>query len=79
MFIIMGSLIVLGGWTIGILMIIAGQKLKRRESRTFCIVIAALECLIQPFGTVLGVLTIIVLMKPSVIQLFTPNAGVQGQ
>ena len=44
--------------------------LKRRTSRTFCLVVAALTCLEFPYGTTLGVFTFIVLGKPSVIQLF---------
>jgi hypothetical protein len=44
--------------------------LKRRASRTFCLVVAALCCLEFPYGTTLGVFTFIVLQRPSVIQLF---------
>jgi len=44
--------------------------LKRRTSRTFCIVVAALSCLEFPYGTTLGVFTIIALGRPSVIQMF---------
>jgi hypothetical protein len=44
--------------------------LKRRTSRTFCLVVAALSCLEFPYGTTLGVFTFIVLGRPTVIQLF---------
>jgi len=44
--------------------------LKRRTSRTFCLVVAALSCLEFPYGTTLGVFTFIVLGRPSVIPLF---------
>lgn len=74
MFVVMGSLVVLCGWTVGILTIIAGRKLRRRKSRIYCMVIAGLECLNMPLGTALGVFTIITLVKPSVIQLFSANA-----
>jgi hypothetical protein len=41
------------------------------------LVIAAVECIFFPFGTVLGVLTIIVLMRPSIKSLFgVPSASV---
>lgn len=70
LFILFGSLAVLAGWTLGILMIVAGRRLKVRGSRTFCIVIAAIECLLAPFGTILGVFTIVVLMRESVMRLF---------
>jgi hypothetical protein len=65
-----GSAAVLLGWTLGILMIVAGRKLRRRVSRVFCLVMAGIECIVQPFGTVLGVFTIIVLVRPSVAELF---------
>ncbi len=63
-----------------LLALIAGRRLARRRSRTFCFVVAAIECLNVPFGTVLGVFTIVVLSRPSVIALFegeldrTPSA-----
>jgi hypothetical protein len=44
--------------------------LKRRTARTFCLVVAALSCLEFPYGTTLGVLTIIALGRPSVMHLF---------
>jgi hypothetical protein len=44
--------------------------LKRRTSRTFCLVVAGLSCLEVPYGTTLGVFTSIVLGRPAVIQLF---------
>jgi hypothetical protein len=47
--------------------------LKRRESRTFCMVVAGVSCLEVPYGTVLGVLTLIALGRNSVAQLFNPR------
>ena len=49
----------------------AGRCIKRRKSRTFCIVIAALGCLEFPYGTALGVLSFIVLGRASVVKQFT--------
>ena len=57
---------------------IAGAKvytaicLKRRKGRTFCLVVAAISCLEMPWGTLIGVFTIIVLERPTVARLFTP-------
>ncbi len=70
MFLIMGSLAFLGCLSIGILSIIASKKLKAHKSRIFCLVVAGIECLNTPLGTVLGIFTIILLMKEPVIQLF---------
>lgn len=68
--IIVGGIIILCGWALAVAILMAGRKLKARTSRTYCIVVAALECMMMPFGTILGVLTIIVLMKDSVKAIF---------
>ena len=70
MFVIMGSIFILMGWTIAICIIIAGRKLKARKSRIYCMVIAGIECMFTPFGTVLGVFTLIALSKESTRDLF---------
>jgi hypothetical protein len=66
-YLIFGILIVLSG----ILTLMAGRFIHRRVNRTFSIVIAGLNCLHLPFGTVLGVFTIIMLTKESVMRLYT--------
>ena len=74
-FIVIPSLFIMAAWVLAGLMIVTGVKLKHRSSYTFCIVIAAIECILMPFGTVLGVFTMVVLMRESVKQLFeTPKA-----
>lgn len=52
------------------LVALAGVYLKQQRKYTYCLVVAALSCLFMPFGTVLGVFTIIVLMRDSVKRLF---------
>jgi hypothetical protein len=69
-FIAMGSAIFLGGLTFSACLAFAGRSLARREHYMFCLVMAAVACAIFPFGTILGVFTIIVLQKPPVRQLF---------
>jgi hypothetical protein len=70
MFIIIPAVIILLGWTLALVTIIAGRKLSKQRSYTFCLIVAGLLCLFMPFGTVLGVFTIIVLMRDSVKALF---------
>jgi len=53
----------------------AGRCVKRRKSRTFCMVIAAIGCLEFPYGTALGILSFIVLGRPSVVRQFSPKPG----
>jgi hypothetical protein len=50
----------------------AALCLKRRKGRTFCLVVAAISCLEMPWGTLLGVFTIIVLERPTVSRQFLP-------
>jgi hypothetical protein len=69
-FVVVAAVFIFAGWAFATVIFIAGRKLKARKSRTFCIVVAAIECGMMPFGTVLGVFTIILLMKDSVKPLF---------
>ncbi|MCL7713051.1 hypothetical protein [Stenotrophomonas mori] len=48
----------------------AGRCLARRRRHTLCLVVAGLSCLLMPFGTVLGVFTLVVLLRPSVKAAF---------
>lgn len=73
LFLIMGGMFILIGWSIAICMIIAGKKLKERKSKTFCMVVAGIECMFMPFGTILGVFTLIALNKESIKELFTES------
>ena len=59
----------------GALKLWTARCLDRRRSRTFCQVVAVLCCLGVPYGTILGVFTLIVLGRSSVANLF----AVQGQ
>lgn len=49
-----------------------GRSLAERRRWTFCMVVAALCCLQIPWGTVIGVCTIIVLNRPEVKASFRP-------
>lgn len=58
-----------------ILTFISGRFLSRRVNRTFSTVVAGLNCLNFPFGTVLGVFTLVVLTKQSVARLYEETAS----
>jgi hypothetical protein len=70
LFIVLGSVFVLAGWTFAIAKFVAGRCLARRRRRSFCVVVACVCCVLPPIGTVLGVFTLIVLNRPSVKALF---------
>ena len=70
-FIGIALVIIFGGRAVSAGLAYAGRCLARREKHTFCLVIAGITCLLcSPFGTVLGVFTIIVLLRPTVKVLF---------
>jgi len=69
-FMVFAGMAILTGWTFSICVISAGRFLASRRRYMFCLVMAAVECMFMPFGTVLGVLTIVVLNRPSVKRLF---------
>jgi len=70
-FVIFAGMFIITGWVLAGFIITAGRFLARRRHRLFCLVIAGIECIFIPFGTVLGVFTIIVLMRESVKELFS--------
>ncbi len=66
LFIGMAILFILAGWTAAICTIISGRMIAKRQRRMFSFVMAAVLCAFVPFGTVLGVFTIMTLNKDSV-------------
>lgn len=74
-FVIFAGTIIAAGWSLAVCVIIAGRFLARRKCYLFCLVMAGIECIFMPFGTVLGVFTIIVLMRESTKGLFLAKNG----
>src|SRR6266850_4263722 len=69
-FAVLGSLLFLIGIAMAICILIAGRSLALRKRYLFVVVMACVECLFIPFGTILGVFTIVVLSRESVRALF---------
>jgi hypothetical protein len=63
--------IIFCGWVFAALVAFTGRSLAQRKRYNFCLIMAAVECIFMPVGTVLGVFTIIVLVRDSVKELFT--------
>ncbi|HLP06836.1 MAG TPA: hypothetical protein VK178_01620 [Opitutaceae bacterium] len=79
-FVIFASCFILAGWTFAACVLYAGRCLAKRRRLLFCQVMAGVECMFMPFGTALGVFTLLVLTRPSVKPLFddqrpTPRLG----
>ena len=75
-FVGVGSFLFLVGIAMAICILIAGRCLSRRRCYSFSLVMACIECLFVPFGTMLGVFTIIALSRESVKAFFetTPTS-----
>lgn len=74
-FVAIGAFFALLGWSAAIATVVSGRYIAKRRKRLFSVVMAAILCMFMPFGTVLGVFTIIVLTKESVQRLYgiAPN------
>jgi TctA family transporter len=70
MFLSIGLVVLFIGLSITFLTYWAGRCIRDRRHRTFCVIVACLSCLHVPFGTAIGVCTLIVLGRPSVQALF---------
>jgi len=73
-FVFIGTVAVILGGAWAALTIYAGRCLARRKHRFFCMVIAGIGCIFLPYGTILGVFTLIVLQRPAVQAMFDEAA-----
>jgi hypothetical protein len=74
-FAIVGLLLFFLGIAMAICILLAGRCLSRNKHYTFALVMACIECLFIPFGTILGVFTIIALSRESVRTLFSTGTA----
>lgn len=65
-YVAMGMICILSG----IANVLSGLFLQRKKYRTFSIIVGGVNCLHVPFGTVLGIFTLLVLMRESVRQSY---------
>jgi len=70
-----GLVVLVIGLASAALLYLAGRYLRNRRHRIFCIVVAVLCCLQFPWGTVIGIWTIVALSRASVRALFEPPAS----
>ncbi|HJT79618.1 MAG TPA: hypothetical protein VJ719_00350 [Chthoniobacterales bacterium] len=66
LFVAFGGTFFVVGITLAVCIFAAGRSLHRRTRYWYGFVVACVECIFMPFGTVLGVFTLIVLSRPSV-------------
>ena len=75
LFVVLASTVILCGLTFAACLALAGRFLDQRRRYLFCLVVAGFACMFAPFGTVLGVFTIVVLVRPSVKAAFSGEAS----
>lgn len=69
-FVIFAGAMIVCGLTLAGFLAYAGRCLAQHRRYTLCLVKAALSCMLMPFGTILGIFTLIVLMRPPVKAAF---------
>lgn len=74
-FVLVGGGIVLTGWTLGFLTILSGRFIAQRKRRTFSLVMGCINCALMPFGTVLGVFTVLLLTRDDVRAVYGEPKG----
>jgi hypothetical protein len=72
LFVLFGAAIMLAGFAFAACFAYAARCLARHRHYMYCLVMAGVGCMFMPFGTVLGVFTIIELQKEPVKRLFMP-------
>ncbi len=70
-FVLVASFLILLGATFGICLFFAGRFLRQTRHYYFCLVMGGVACVFFPWGTVLGVFTLVLLSKEEVKSLFT--------
>ena len=78
-FMAVGASLFLLGQAAAVCVILSGKFLKKRVKYMFSFVVACFSCFFMPFGTILGVFTIIVMIKPEVKAIYkaqNPDAQV---
>jgi hypothetical protein len=63
------SIVVVGG-VLAAVRILTGFALRRHRQRTLCLVVAVLTAMSLPVGSLLGIATLLVLLRPGVENLF---------
>lgn len=69
---VMTGAMILAGLTFAVCLVLAGRYLAARTHYSYCLVMAGISCLLVPLGTVLGIFTILVLLRPTVKERFKP-------
>jgi len=72
-FVVIAGLAIACGLAFAGCLVVAGRSIAQRRRHTFCVVVAAIACAVMPFGTLLGIFSLLVLLRPSVRELFAAS------
>jgi hypothetical protein len=75
LFAVFGAGLMLAGFAFAACYAYAGRCLTRRHHYMYCLVMAGIGCTFMPFGTVLGVFTIVELQKEEVRRMFQTSSS----
>ncbi|MBB3796273.1 hypothetical protein ACCQ14_14260 [Xanthomonas sp. NCPPB 2865] len=73
-FVVFAAVFIGCGLTLAAFMAYAGRCIAQRRRHLLCLIVAGISCSFMPFGTVVGVFTLVVLLRPQVKALFAPTA-----
>lgn len=73
-FIVIAASVIVMFWSLAAVMIATGRSLQTRRRHTFCLVVSFVESMFAPIGTALGVLTLVLLLQPTVRARFEGEA-----
>jgi ABC-type phosphate transport system permease subunit len=66
-------------WGLAVALYLSGRWLTAHRHWLFCVIVACVSMLCQPLGTILGIFTLIVLLRSSVKVLFQRTASGAGE
>ena len=66
----MGAIMLVFGFSMALANVYAARCIARRKHRTFCLLTAGFNCLNTPLGLILGICSFLVLLRPTVEDLF---------
>ena len=77
LFVIVGACCIVVGLVFAACVFFAGRSIQQRKRHMFCLVMAGVQCMFMPFGTVLGIFTLILLTKEEVKREWQADGGLQ--
>lgn len=66
------------GWLFTAVLLYTGRCWQKKQHYTFCLIVAAVSCLFTPFGTILGIFALILLLQPEGKALFESPTSYQN-